>query len=458
VTAAPPRLVAREDGLLARGPAMAVLTLGLPLALGLASHAIVNLVDLVLVGRLGDDAIRAAHVASTWNFLPMILGNCVSTALLARLARALGSGERQAARQLHLRAEWFMLWFAIAVGLVTALPAAAMVAATGLEAQVADDAVHYLVVSNLGCVPMFVLMQTTAAMRAAGEAKVPLLLLLLANVLNLGLDLVLMFGWEPLGVPAFGVVGAAYASVVSRALAALLAVMWLRRASHVLSLRAVPPARIAVARPLLVDAWPQVLQIGLRAAVVVALTIVVQRGFGDAPTTALGITTRLDTVMLFAALGFANAATAFAGRAVAVGQHRAARLAGLWAALLAGGFALVVLLGMQAGSVLLVQSFLPGATAEVQAATDLYLVTAGWSQVLGAVALGAIGAVHGAGRMVAPLVVDCVGFGLLFGLFAAAVAADAGLGAVYGTLVVGMLVTASLHLGFVLVGRWPRLL
>jgi len=88
VTAAPPRLVAREDGLLARGPAMAVLTLGLPLALGLASHAIVNLVDLVLVGRLGDDAIRAAHVASTWNFLPMILGNCVSTALLARLPPA----------------------------------------------------------------------------------------------------------------------------------------------------------------------------------------------------------------------------------------------------------------------------------------------------------------------------------------------------------------------------------
>jgi putative MATE family efflux protein len=393
---------------------------------------------------------------STWNFLPMILGNCVSTALLSRLSRLLGSGERQAARRLHRRAQWFMLWFGLVVGLASALPAASMVDVTGLDAHVADDAVHYLVVSNLGCVPMFVLMQTTAAMRAAGEALVPLLLLLLANLLNLGLDLVLMFGWEPLGVPALGVVGAAYASVAARAVAAVLALAWLRRRSHPVSLRAVPPARVSVALPLLRDAWPQVLQIGLRAGMVVVLTIVVQRRFGDAPTAALGITTRLDTVILFAALGFANAATAFAGRAVAVGRAGAARAAGLWAAALAGGFGLAVLLAMQHWSTELVACFLPHAPPAVQAATDLYLATAGWSQVLGAVALGAIGAVHGAGRMVSPLLVDLFGFTVLCGWFARVVLADLPPDAVYGSLVVGMAAVAALHLGFVLVGRWPR--
>lgn len=456
MTAPPPVAAAPVDGLLRRSPALAVLLLGLPLALGLASHAVVNLVDLVLVGRLGADAIRSAHVASTWNFLPMLLGNCVSTALLARLSQLLGRGEREAARALHRRAEWFMLLFGVVVALASALPAIPMVAATGLEDRVADDAVHYLVVSNLGCVPMFVLMQTTAAMRAAGEAAVPLLLLLLANLLNLGLDLVLMFGWEPLGVPALGVVGAAYASVAARAVAAGLAFAWLRRSAHVLSLRAAPTTRVPVAWPLLADAWPQVVQIGLRAGLVVGLTIVVQRRFGDAPTAALGITTRLDTVILFAALGFANAATAYSGRAVALGRERSARAAGLWAAVLAGGFGLAVLLGMQAWSVELVACFLPDATQEVQVATDLYLATAGWSQVLGAVALGAIGAVQGAGRMVSPLLVDLFGFTLLCGWFLRTVFADAALGAVYDSLVVGMFAVAVLHLGFVALGRWPR--
>jgi Na+-driven multidrug efflux pump len=139
-----------------------------------------------------------------------------------------------------------------------------------------------------------------------------------------------------------------------------------------------------------------------------------------------------------------------------VGRAGAARAAGLWAAALAGGFGLAVLLAMQHWSTELVACFLPHAPPAVQAATDLYLATAGWSQVLGAVALGAIGAVHGAGRMVSPLLVDLFGFTVLCGWFARVVLADLPPDAVYGSLVVGMAAVAALHLGFVLVGRWPR--
>lgn len=430
--------------------------MGLPLALGLASHALINLVDLLLVGRLGGQAIAAAHVASTWNFLPMIIGNCVSTALLARLSRALGNGDTDGAQRLHRGGESFMLWLAIAVGIASALPAVPMVAATGLTGTVADDAVHYLVVSNLGCIPMFVLMQTTAAMRAAGEALVPLALLLLANLLNLGLDLVLMFGWEAAGVPAIGVVGAAYASVAGRGVAAVLAWWWLLRRSHLLSLRHVPAGpRPAVVRPLLHDSWPQVLQIGLRAAVIVALTIVVQRRFGNSVTIAIGITTRLDTLVLFAALGFANAATAYAGRAVVNGDARRARAAGLWAGLQAGALGVVVVALLRLFAEPLASCFLPAVPADVQQAIVVYLGIAAWAQVFGAVALGAIGAVQGAGQMIAPLLVDCVGFAVLAAVFMP-VAQQGDFAAVCGSLVVGMAVVAALHVAFVAWGPWAR--
>ncbi|MFN6195025.1 MAG: hypothetical protein ACK5BN_14530, partial [Planctomycetota bacterium] len=83
---------AAPDPLLRRSPGGSVLVQGLPLALGLASHAAINLVDLAMVGRLGGAAVQAAHVGSTWNFLPMIVGNCVSTALLAHASRLLGAG------------------------------------------------------------------------------------------------------------------------------------------------------------------------------------------------------------------------------------------------------------------------------------------------------------------------------------------------------------------------------
>lgn len=443
------------DVVLRRGPFFAVLLQGLPLAIGLASHALINLVDLAIVGRLGDDAVQAAHIGSTWNFLPMILGQCVSTALLAQLSQRIGLQQHAQARSYNVRAQWFMVWLGVAVSVLTALPAAWQVDQTGVTGTVRADAIHYLVVSNLGCIAMFVLMQTTAAMRAAGEAWLPLVLLLSANVLNLGLDFVLMFGWEALGIPAIGVAGAAYASVSSRLLAAVFAVLWLRRRQHPLSLRgARATQQESVVGPLLHDAWPQAVQITLRAAIVIALTILVQQRFGDDATVALGITTRLDSLILFGSLGFANAATAYSGRAVAAGQHRNARLAGTWAAVQAMVFgALFLWLYLDQGETL-VTWFLPEPSARVVELTMLYFGIAAWGQLLGAGALGAIGAVYGAGQMIVPMLVDVVCFAVCFGVLWWVSSGATELATFYWALVLGMAVVLGGQMLLIGCGRW----
>jgi MATE family multidrug resistance protein len=452
---------APSDPLPLRSPAWAVLSQGLPLALGLASHAAINLVDLAMVGRLGGDAVQAAHIGSTWNFLPMIVGNCVSTSLLARLSLRLGAGDVDGAQRLNRAGQWFMLWLGLLLAVATALPAGPMVALTGVTGAVRDDALHYLLVSNLGCLPMFVLMQTTAAMRAVGEVGMPLGLLLGANGVNLLLALPLLFGWDAIGLPSQGVVGAAYAAVIARTLAAVVSVWWLWRRAHPLSLRAAPGLpRPRVAGQLLADAWPQMLQIGLRAGLILVLTPLVRVRFGDAATVSLGITTRFDTMVLFASLGFANAATAYSGRAVMAGRPQLARRAGLWAALQAGLLGAVFVSLMAANAPWLLGWFLPDRPADVLAVTQLYFDRAAWSQALGAVALGAIGAVQGAGSMRAPLWVDGVGFAIAFA-WLWVVGRNGTLEQLYLALVGGMAVVAVLHLGLVAFGRWasplPRL-
>jgi Na+-driven multidrug efflux pump len=453
--------LATTDPVLARGPAFAVLRQGLPLAIGLSSHAAINLIDLAMVGRLGGAAVQAAHIGSTWNFLPMIVGNCVSTALLAQLARDLGAGDAGRARARNRRAQAFMVWLALGIGLLTALPAGPMVDAMGVTGTVRDDAVHYLVVSNLGCLPMFVLMQTTAAMRAAGEAAMPLLLLLGANLLNLLLIVPLLYGWDGLGIEPVGVVGAAYGSVAARTVAAVAAVAWLRRPSHPLSLRgaALPPAATpalpaGVGRGLLRDAWPQSVQIGLRAGLVLLLTPMVRAAEGEAALVAFGITTRFDTIVLFSSLGFANAATAYAARAVVAGRPLAARRAGVWAGVQAGAFGALVVMAMVATTPSLVGFCLPDRPAAVVAAAALYFGIASWGQVVGAIALGAMGAVQGAGKMRAPLVVDGLGFAVAYALLLSVHAGGGTLAATYLAFVGGMAAVAGLHLGLVVRGAW----
>jgi Na+-driven multidrug efflux pump len=180
----------------------------------------------------------------------------------------------------------------------------------------------------------------------------------------------------------------------------------------------------------------------------------VRVGFGDAATVSLGITTRFDTVVLFASLGFANAATAYSGRAVMAGLPGRARQAGLWAALQAGLLGAVLVMSMAANAPWLLGWFLPERPADVLAVTQLYFDRAAWSQVFGAVALGAIGAVQGSGSMRAPLWVDGIGFAIAFALLWT-VGVDGTLAQLYGALVAGMAVLAVLHLLLVGLGRWP---
>jgi MATE family multidrug resistance protein len=427
-----------------------VLRLGLPLAIGMACHALVNLVDLALVGRLGADAAAAAHIATVVNFVPMIVGNAISVTTLAQLSQRFGAGDIAGADSFARRSLWFMTVLGAVVAAVTALPAAPCVDTIGCEGAVRRDAIHYLVVSNLGCLPMFVLMQATAEMRARGAVAMPLWLLLGCNAVNLLLDIVLLFGWQQVGIRAVGVVGAAYATAAARALSAVVALVWLRRRWPA---PAVPGhAGTHVTGPLLRGAWPQVVQIGLRAALVWGLTAIVQHKVGNDGTAALAVTTRLDTLVLFAAIGFASAATTVAGRAVARGEYARARAAGLHAGVQALLFGAVLVSAFWFGAEPLLHQFLPDASTPVVDAGVLYLTIAAAAQPFAAAALGAMGALHGAGRMIPPLFVDLFGFA---GIAAAlTLAARLELASVYLALVGGALALALMHVGFLWLHRW----
>ncbi len=439
-----------------------VLRQGLPLALGIGSQALFNLVDLVIVGRLGPSAVAGAHVATTINFLPMILGNGVSVAALARISQRLGAGEHAAARALAARAQWLMLGLGLLLGGVGAAIAAPCVDLQGVTGEARRVGVHYLVVSQLGCLTMFALMQTTANMRAVGESMMPLWLLVGSNLLNVGFDLLLIFGWDALAIPAFGAPGAAYGTVAARGVGAVCGYLWLARRQHGLRfsfaerLQRPPPGEF---RQLLLLSLPQSVQMFVRAAVVIALTRIAADVAGEAAVTSLGVTTRLDTLVLFASVGFASVGTTLCGRALGAGRVAAARAAALAAGLCAGGFGLLVtfLLALFAAPIL--RLFVADAGPEVVAAGTGYLRIALLAQPLAAFALGATGGIHGSGNMLPPMLLDLIGY-LLVLLPVAIVLASVGGGItleqLFWLVAAANLLLAGGYLLYLWRGRWPR--
>ncbi|MEZ5965211.1 MAG: MATE family efflux transporter [Planctomycetota bacterium] len=433
---------------------------GLLLALGMASHASINLVDLWLVGKLGPAAVAGVHVASVVNFIPMIVGNGVSVASIAAMSRALGAGRSEDARRISARAFTWMLLLGAVIGLVLAALSAPCVDLQGATGDARAIGIHYLVVANLGTVSMFALMQTSASMRAAGEVWMPVLLLVGANVVNLALDVLFLFGWERVGVPSLGAPGAAYASVVARSAFGFLGVWWLGRAQHParierLWLRGGPLGEL---RQLLLVGLPQSLQMVVRTAVVIALTRVAGALSGQTALTALGVTTRLDTVVLFSAAGFASAGTAMVGHAIGSGDRARARRAANLTAAFAFAVGCAVALVVYAAAPTLLRFFVEGADpAVVEIGTD-YLGVAVIGHAFGCYALGATAGVNGAGRTVPPLLLDASVYlaALPVAMWAATRAIEPGgsLVLLWWGLTAVNAVLAVAHAVYVQVGRW----
>lgn len=385
------------------------------MAIGMSFHAMFNLVDLWMVGDFGEDAVAGVHCATTMNFLPMIVGNALSVATLAAMSQHLGAGRLEQARRMSSWSQYAMLVLGLVLGLIGAVLAVPSVDLQGATGAARSIGIDYLVVSSIGTVTMFALMQCTASMRANGEAWMPFALLVGANLLNIGLNFPLMYGLDALSIPALGPVGAAWASSLSRVLASVAGWIWLMRAAHPLRLSRprwdVGPRTVTGLFEL---AWPQGVQMLARVAPVILLTRFAGEIAGNPAITALGVTTRLDTMVLFASIGFAGAATAVAGRGVGAGQPERARRAGWQAGTQSMLFAGLVIAALAVFAPSLIGWFVRDVSPAVRDAGTGYLRIAAWGHPLAAFCIAGGGAINGAGRTVPPMVLDLAGLLLLF--------------------------------------------
>jgi MATE family multidrug resistance protein len=95
------------------------------------------------------------------------------------------------------------------------------------DAEIQSAADIYLAIRLLGGPAILITMAAFGALRGLQDMRTPLAIALAQNALNIALDAVLIFGFGP--IPAFGIAGAAWASVVSQWLGALWAVEAVRR-------------------------------------------------------------------------------------------------------------------------------------------------------------------------------------------------------------------------------------
>jgi len=351
------------------GPlALEMARFGAPLAVGMGLQTTFNLVDAYLISRLGErvagPSLGAIGICDQIAAIGSILSYGVSLATAAMVATRRGRGDEDGLRAVA----WQSLLLVAALGAVFGVVGAAaadpiMHQLVGAKGEVAELGARYLRVILGGNFTIFFLLQITAIQRALGSAKTPVALLLTANVINLVLAVLLVYGpgpapgvfwWGPpiartLHLPRMELIGAAWATIVARALVLVpLAIVAEARFKIVSRLRSRAPD-LHLMRTIIAMAWPASTQLVVRMFAMLLTHSLVARAFTTAgdqrATTSLGIVFRLETLALFVGMGWGSAAQTFLAQNLGAGQRKRALRSG-WIAAAYNTIAMAALAGL----------------------------------------------------------------------------------------------------------------
>lgn len=204
-------------------PRRLMLVFAVPVLAGLLLQQLYNTVDAIVVGNfIGEDALAAVGSTGCMVMLFLAIANGFSAGAGVIVAQHFGAGRTEEMRRSASTAIVLLLGIGLVVtvlGVVLASPVLEHV--LGTPDGIMDMAVSYFVVYSLSLVFQFGYNIVAAILRAVGDSRATLYLLLIASALNIVLAVVFVgvFGW--------GVEGAAVATGVSQALCCLAAFLYM---------------------------------------------------------------------------------------------------------------------------------------------------------------------------------------------------------------------------------------
>jgi putative MATE family efflux protein len=414
-------------------------------------------VNAIWVGRfLGEDALAATSNANMVMFLliSFVFGFGMAATIL--IGQAFGRKDVEQARRVVGTTAGAFLLITIAVATAGWFLCPAILRLLGTPAPAVPLALAYLRVIFLAMPALLLLTMLMMSLRGAGDSLTPLWFMLVAVVLDSGLNPVLILGLGP--APRLGIAGSATATLIANyaALIALVAFIYLKDLPLRLrgrELRFLLP-NPAIVRIIVVKGLPmgiQMIVISLSALALVGLV----NGHGVDTAAAFGVAMQLWTYVQMPAMALGAAVSAMVAQNIGAGlweRVTAVTRSGIvYSVIITAG--LVVLLTLADRSVMAL--FMGGDSPALPIARHIHLV-ATWNFILFGVTMVLFATVRANGAVWAPLIILCIG--LLPGRFGFIFATDQWLGAdaIWWSFPVSSFVNVALALGYYLNGSWKK--
>ena len=297
-----------------------------PVMVTSALQALYNLVDAFWLGRLGTAALAAPGMAWPILFFFMSFAGGFQAAGSTFVAQHFGAGDRRGAEESAGQLLGFLGLLSVVLAALGYSLAPTVLRLIRAPAEVFPYALTYLRIECLGLPIMFIAQAFGGFMVGLGQTRFLMYISASSLLLNGVLDPLFIFGWGPF--PAWGVAGAAWATVLSRAAVALvgLFILFSGKRGLRLSVRDLWP-RLSRILPILRVGLPNVLdQASTSFGFVVMMGLVA--GFGTSVVAAYTVGNRIINLINVVSWGAGTALVAMIGQNLGAERYeRAAQVA-----------------------------------------------------------------------------------------------------------------------------------
>jgi putative MATE family efflux protein len=387
-----------------------LIALSVPIIFANILQTAYQLTDTFWVGRLGTVAVAAVSISFPIIFLIISLGGGLAMAGTILVAQYKGREDKKAVNHITSQTLLMVVFMSIILAIIGYVLSPLFIKLMGAEQNVFSSAVSYMKISFIGMIFMFTYMVFQSLMRGVGDVKTPMYIVLGTVLLNLIFDPLFIFGYG--FIPAFGVAGAAVATIGTQGLAAIIGIALLLKGKHQIQLHVndLKPD-VPLMKKMFKIGFPASIEQSTRALGMTIMTFLVAT-FGTLTLAAYGIGSRILSFVIIPAMGLSMATSTLVGQNIGAGKtNRAEKITKLSAL---AGFIILTIVGIitflfakQISAI-----FIPGELETIQASALFIKIMALTFGFIG-IQMALNGAFRGSGSTIISMILSVVSLWVL---------------------------------------------
>lgn len=285
----------------------ALVSLGIPIMIGMLINALYNLADAYFVSGLGEQQMGAISIVFPIGQAVVGLGLMFGNGAASYLSRLLGCGNKKAADMAASTALYSSVFIGAVLIMIAAIFLKPILALLGATETIMPYALIYARIYIFSCIfnVFNVTMNNIAA--SEGAAKTTMFALLSGAVINIGLDPLFIYTFH------MGVAGAAIATAISQFISTVIYLSYIlrKKSAFTFAIRDFSPSR---------QIYIEILKIGIPTLVFQLLTSLsialinrASTGYGDSVIAGMGAVTRITSMGTLVVFGFLKGFQPIAG-------------------------------------------------------------------------------------------------------------------------------------------------